>query len=65
MPHNMAQHGMTQHDHASAAPAKQSASQSALEAQNASVSGDLRPALAALAKVNQNCVACHAAYKLK
>jgi hypothetical protein len=43
----------------------QSASQFALEAQNASVSGDLHPALAALAKVNQNCVACHAAYKLK
>lgn len=43
----------------------QSASQFAMAAQDASVSGDLRPALAALAKVNQNCVACHAAYKLK
>ena len=43
----------------------QSASQFAVAAQDASVSGDLRPALAALAKVNQNCVACHAAYKLK
>lgn len=43
----------------------QSASQFAVEAQNASASGDLHPALAALAKVNQNCVACHAAYKLK
>ena len=43
----------------------QSASQFAVAAQDASVSGDLRPALAALAKINQNCVACHAAYKLK
>ncbi|WP_154048385.1 hypothetical protein [Thiomonas intermedia] len=43
----------------------QSASQFAVIAQDASVSGDLRPAIAALAKVNQNCVACHAAYKLK
>lgn len=43
----------------------QSASQFAVAAQDASVSGDLRPALAALAKVTQSCVACHAAYKLK
>ncbi|WP_449370686.1 hypothetical protein [Thiomonas sp.] len=43
----------------------QSASQFALVAQDASVTGDVRPALAALARVTQNCVACHAAYKLK
>lgn len=43
----------------------QSASQFAVVAQDASVTGDVRPALAALAKITQNCVACHAAYKLK
>lgn len=41
-----------------------SASQFALEAQNASVTGDLKPALAALSKVTQACVACHAGYRL-
>lgn len=41
------------------------ASQFAIEAQNASVSGDPRPALAALSKVVQQCVACHAAYRLQ
>ena len=41
-----------------------SASQFATIAQNASVTGDLKPALAALAKVNQTCVACHAGYRL-
>jgi len=40
------------------------ASQFAIEAQNASVSNDVRPALAALGKVMQQCVACHAAYRL-
>lgn len=40
------------------------ASQFATIAKDASVSGDLRPALAALARVNQTCVACHAAYRL-
>jgi hypothetical protein len=43
----------------------QSASQFVVVAQDASVTGDVRPALAALAKVTQNCVACHAAYKFK
>lgn len=33
-------------------------------AKDASVIGDLKPALAALAKVNQTCVACHAGYRL-
>ena len=36
----------------------------AVEAQNGSVSGDVRPALAALGSVMQQCVACHAAYRL-
>ena len=41
-----------------------SASRFAVEAQNASVSNDVRPALAALGTVMQQCVACHAAYRL-
>jgi len=41
-----------------------SASRFAVEAQNASVSNDVRPALAALGIVMQQCVACHAAYRL-
>ena len=40
------------------------ASQFAIEAQNASVSNDVRPALAALGTVMQQCVACHATYRL-
>jgi hypothetical protein len=40
------------------------ASRFAVEAQNAGVSNDLRPALAALGAVMQQCVACHAAYRL-
>ena len=40
------------------------ASRFAVEAQNASVNNDVRPALAALATVMQECVACHAAYRL-
>ena len=40
------------------------ASRFAVEAQNASVSNDVRPALAALGTVMQQCVACHAAYRL-
>lgn len=41
-----------------------SASQFATVAKDASVTGDLRPALAAMARVNQTCVACHAGYRL-
>jgi hypothetical protein len=41
-----------------------SASRFAVEAQNASVSNDVRPALAALSTVMQQCVACHAGYRL-
>jgi len=40
------------------------ASQFAVEAQNASVRNEVRPALAALGAVIQQCVACHAAYRL-
>jgi hypothetical protein len=40
------------------------ASQFATVAKDASVTGDLKPALAALARVNQTCVACHAGYRL-
>ena len=40
------------------------ASRFAIEAQTASVSNDLRPALAALGTVMQQCVACHASYRL-
>jgi hypothetical protein len=40
------------------------ASRFAIEAQTASVSDDVRPALAALGAVMQQCVACHAAYRL-
>ena len=41
-----------------------SASRFAVEAQSASASNDVRPALAALSTVMQQCVACHAAYRL-
>jgi hypothetical protein len=41
------------------------ASRFAVEAQNASATNDLRPALAALGAVMQQCVACHAAYRLR
>jgi DNA-binding transcriptional MerR regulator len=42
----------------------QAASRFAIEAQNASVGNDVRPALAALGTVMQQCVACHATYRL-
>ena len=42
-----------------------SASRFVIEAQNAGVTDDLRPALEALAKVTAQCVACHAAYRLR
>ena len=40
------------------------ASRFAVDVQTASVSNDVRPALAALGTVMQQCVACHAAYRL-
>ncbi len=42
-----------------------SASQFALVAKDASVTGDLKGSLAALARVSQTCVACHAAYRIQ
>jgi hypothetical protein len=42
-----------------------SASRFALVAKDASASGDLKPPLVSLAKLNQTCVACHAAYRLQ
>jgi cytochrome c556 len=41
------------------------ASRFALEAQNASASNDIRPALATLSSVMQQCVACHGTYRLQ
>lgn len=41
------------------------ASQLALLAKDASATGDLRPALAGLARLNATCVACHAGYRLR
>ena len=42
-----------------------SASQFAVVAKDASVTDDLKLALAALANLNPTCVACHAAYRLQ
>ncbi len=40
------------------------ASRFAIEVDKAAATGDLRPALGALADLTQRCVACHAAYRL-
>jgi hypothetical protein len=40
------------------------ASRFAIVAQNAAATGDVRPALAALGDVMQQCVACHAAFRM-
>ncbi|MEZ5653546.1 MAG: hypothetical protein R3E87_23675 [Burkholderiaceae bacterium] len=42
-----------------------SASRFAVAANDASATGELKPALAALAEVNKTCVACHAAFRLQ
>lgn len=42
-----------------------SASRFAVVASDAAVSGDVKPALAALSKVTQSCVACHASFRLQ
>jgi hypothetical protein len=42
-----------------------SASRFALVAKDASVTGDVRASLAALAQLSQACVACHAAYRIQ
>jgi hypothetical protein len=41
------------------------ASRFAIEAQNAGITGELKPALGALGEVMAACVGCHAAYRLK
>jgi hypothetical protein len=41
------------------------ASQFALVVKDASVTDDLKPVLASLAKLNRTCVACHAAYRFQ
>jgi hypothetical protein len=41
------------------------ASRFAIEAQNVGVTGELKPALGALAEVTGACVGCHAGYRLK
>jgi hypothetical protein len=41
------------------------ASQFAIVAKDASVTGDLKASLAALSKVSQTCVACHAGYRIQ
>ena len=43
----------------------QSASKFAIEVQNSGATGDIKPALVALSKTTQACVACHAGYKIK
>ena len=42
-----------------------SASRFSVAALDAAVTGDVKPALSALAEVTANCVACHAGYQLK
>jgi Cytochrome C' len=56
MPKGMQELGTSMH---------RSASQFAAVAQTSSVTGDLKATLAALSKVTQTCVACHATYKLQ
>ena len=41
------------------------ASQFAIVAKDASVTGDLKAPLSALSRVSQTCVACHAAYRIQ
>ena len=41
------------------------ASRFAIEATNAGATGDAKPAMAALARLTAQCVACHAAYRLE
>ena len=56
MPQGMQDTGTSMH---------RSASRFAVEVQNSSASGDLGPALSALARTTQACVACHAGYRLE
>lgn len=56
MPEEMRAMGMTMHE---------SASNFAEAARKIAPGGDVKPALAELAKVTRNCAACHSAYRLK
>lgn len=56
MPASMREAGSAMH---------RSASRFAATARDASVLGDTRPALAALARLTETCVACHAAFRLQ
>lgn len=56
MPEGMQQAGTAMH---------RSASRLALSIKDASVTGELKSTLAALGALNQTCVACHAAYRLR
>jgi hypothetical protein len=56
MPHGMQDIGTQMH---------RNASRFAIEVQNASAPGDLKPALESLSKATGVCVACHAAYRLQ
>jgi cytochrome c556 len=56
MPKGMQDAGMLMH---------RSASQFAIESQNAAATGDGKKALAALSKITQACVACHAGFRLQ
>ena len=56
MPKGMQEIGSTMH---------RNASKFAIEIQNSSATGEIKPAMIALSKTTQACVACHAGYKLK
>lgn len=56
MPEQMRAYGFAMHE---------SATRFAAQAAEARQTGDLKPALAALAEVTQHCAACHAAYRLR
>lgn len=56
MPQNMQEIGSGMH---------RAASQFAVIAMDSGVTGDMKPALAALAKVTAQCVGCHAGYRIK
>ncbi len=56
MPEGMRKLGLAMHE---------SASEFAMEAKNSAKSGDAKPAYAALARVTQQCVACHYTYSLQ
>lgn len=56
MPKGMQEAGTAMH---------RAASQFAIVAKDASVTGDLKAPLAALARLSQTCVACHAAYRIQ